>query len=179
MNIKKLKIEEIIKSYEMDSIANPKNAPTNKLIIKMLENSSLEFLSVEINRGGNIYNRGSVVECLLRACVNEFVLGHTNNHYKKQSNGIDLSTKNKSIALLKELGLTSGVTYEIKALSSLARASYNNHDKSDYIIMVDIRAKSKGVYLVNYNDLILYNNTSIKDYTNGKRLDLLGELLGL
>lgn len=177
--IKKIEINEIIKSYEMDSVANPKNAPTNKIIIKMLENSSLEFLSVEINRGGLIYNRGSVVECLLRACVNEYLSGKISHHYKKQSNGVDLSTKKKNTMLLNELGLLSGSTYEIKALSSLARASYNNHNKSDYIIMVDIRAKSLGVYLVKYSDLVFYNATSIKDYKQGKRLDLLGELLGL
>lgn len=177
--MKKIKIEEIIKGYEMDSIAHPKNAPTNKLVIKMLKASNLEYLTVEPTRSGAIYNRGSVVECVVRAIINEYVKGYTSNHYKKSSNGEDLSTKKKSIEMLNDLGLTTNKTYEIKLLSSLARASFDNANKSDYILMVDIRAKSKGVYLLRYEDIILYNKNSIKDYTKGKKLNTLGGLMGL
>ena len=177
--IKKIAINELIKGYELDSISHTKNAPSNTILINMLENSNLEFLSVEINRGGVIHNRGSVIECLVRACINEYVKGSTSNHYKKQCKGFDLSTKNKSAIMLFDLGLFSGMNYEIKSISSLARASYSNKEQGDFIIMVDIRAKSKGVYLVEYSDLIFYNETSIKGYKQGKRLELLEELLGL
>lgn len=175
--MKKININEIVKSYEMDSVAHPKNAPTNNAMITMLENTSLEYLTVEPTRSGNIFNRGSVAECVIKSVINEYVLGQTSNHYKKSSKGVDLSTKRKSIEMLQDLGLTTNKTYEIKLLSSLARASYDNTNKSDFVIMLDIRAKSKGVYLVSYNNLVLYNATSIKDY-KGKRLDLLSELLG-
>ena len=47
------------------------------------------------------------------------------------------------------------------------------------IIMIDLRNKTKGVYLVKPNDLVIYNGSSIKDYSNGIKLDLLMELLGL
>lgn len=176
--MKKIKINEIIKMYQMDSVAHSKNAPTNNAIISMLENTSLEYLTVEPTRTGAIFNRGSVAECVMRSVVNEYVKGSTNNHYKKSTHAEDLTTKCKSVEMLQDLGLQTNKTYEIKLLSSLARASYDNANKSDYIIMIDIRAKSKGVYLVNYNDLVLYNATSIKDY-KGQRLELLGELLGL
>lgn len=176
--MKKVKINEIVKSYEMDSVAHSKNAPTNNAMITMLENSSLEYLTVEPTRSGNIFNRGSVAECVIRSVINEYVIGHTSNHYKKSGNGSDLSTKRKSVDMLQDLGLLSNKSYEIKLISSLARASYDNTNKSDFIIMLDIRAKSKGVYLVKYSDLVLYNGTSIKDY-KGQRLDLLCELLGL
>ena len=176
--MKKVKINEIVKSYEMDSVAHSKNAPTNNALITMLENSSLEYLTVEPTRSGNIFNRGSVAECVIRSVINEYVIGHTSNHYKKSGNGSDLSTKRKSVDMLQDLGLLSNKSYEIKLISSLARASYDNTNKSDFIIMLDIRAKSKGVYLVKYSDLVLYNGTSIKDY-KGQRLDLLCELLGL
>jgi hypothetical protein len=176
--MKKTTINEIIKAYEMDSISHQKNAPTNNAMITMLENTNLEYLTVEPTRSGNIFNRGSVAECVIRSVINEYVLGHTSNHYKKSSNGSDLSTKKKSVDMLQDLGLASNKNYEIKLLSSLARASYDNANKSDFIIMLDIRAKSKGVYLVKYSDLVLYNGASIKDY-KGQRLDLLCELLGL
>ena len=177
--MKKIQIEAIIKSYAMDSQAHPKNAPTNNALISMLKNTSLEYLTVEPTRTGAIYNRGSVAECIIKSIINEYVLGQTSNHYKKSSKGVDLSTKRKSVEMLQDLGLSTNKSYEIKLISSLARASYDNTNKSDFVIMLDIRAKSKGVYLVNYNDLVLYNETSIKDYKNAKRLDLLGELLGL
>lgn len=176
--MKKIKVNEIVKSYEMDSVAHSKNAPTNNAIISMLENTNLEFLTVEPSRTGAIYNRGSVAECIIRSVINEYVNGVSANHYKKSNKGVDLSTKRKSVEMLNDLGLASNKSYEIKLISSLARASYDNTNKSDFIIMLDIRAKSKGVYLVNYNDLVLYNGTSIKDY-KGERLDLLCELLGL
>lgn len=175
--MKKIKINEIVKTYQMDSVAHPKNAPTNNTLITMLENTNLEFLSVEPSRSGNIFNRGSVAECVMRSVVNEYISGVSAKHYKKSTHAEDLTTKRKSVEMLQDLGLQTNKTYEIKLLSSLARASYDNANKSDYIIMIDIRAKSKGVYLVNYNDLVLYNATSIKDY-KGQRLDLLGELLG-
>ena len=45
--------------------------------------------------------------------------------------------------------------------------------------MVDLRGKNKGVYLVKPQDLVIYNGSSIKDYNNGVKLELLSELLGL
>lgn len=177
--MKKIKVNEIIASYERDSISHQKNAPTNQVIIKMLKASNLEYLTVEPTRSGAIYNRGSVVECVVRAIINEYVKGYTSNHYKKSNNGEDLSTKKKSIEMLNDLGLTSNKTYEIKLLSSLARASFDNANKSDYILIIDIRAKSKGIYLVDYNNIVLYNKNSIKDYTKGKKLNTLGGLMGL
>lgn len=177
--MKKISIDEIINAYKQDNKERPQNAKTNNILIDMLENASLEFLSVEINQNGTIYNRGSVAECLGRACVNEYVNGSTSKHYKKSTQGHDLSTNKKSIELLSELGLESNKVYEFKLLSGLARASYDNKEKADKIIMIDIRLKSKGVYLVDYDNIVLYNAKSIKDYKQGKRLDLLGELLGL
>ena len=176
--MKKVSVQTIINAYKQDNNERPKNAQTNNIIIEMLENASVDFLTVEINQNGTIYNRGSVAECLGRACVNEYVNGSTSNHYKKSTQGHDLSTNKKSVAMLKDLGLESNKAYEFKLISGLARASYDNKENADNIIMIDIRLKTKGVYLVNYNDLVLYNGTSIKDY-KGQRLDLLCELLGL
>lgn len=170
-------VEIIVKAFE-ESARNPKNAPTDNAIIEMLENTDLEFLQVEETRGGNLYNRGSVVECVVRYQLNSFLRGSASATYKKSVKNEDFSTVRKNTELVNELGLEPNKEYEIKLITSLARASMSNIIKTD-IIMVDLRNKTKGVYLVKPNDLIIYNGSSIKDYNNGVALDLLSELLGL
>lgn len=170
-------VEIIVKAFE-ESARNPKNAPTDNAIIEMLENTDLEFLQVEETRGGNLYNRGSVVECVVRYQLNSFLRGSASATYKKSVKDLDFSTVRKNQELLNELGLEPNKEYEIKLITSLARASMSNIIKTD-VIMIDLRNKTKGVYLVKPQDLIIYNNSSIKDYKNGVALDLLNELLGL
>lgn len=175
--MQKININTIIKAFE-ESARNPKNAPTDNAIIEMLENTCLEFLQVEETRGGKLYNRGSVVECVVRYVLNEYLNGVASATYKKSLKDEDFTTNKKSIELLNDLGLEKNKNYEIKLITSLARASMSNIIKTD-VIMIDLRNKSKGVYLVKPNDLVIYNNSSIKDYNNGVALDLLSELLGL
>ena len=172
-----VKIEIIVKAFE-ESARNPKNAPTDNAIIEMLENTDLQYLQVEETRGGNLYNRGSVVECVVRYQLNSFLRGSASATYKKSVKDLDFSTVRKNQELLQELGLEPNKEYEIKLLTSLSRASISNIIKTD-IIMVDLRGKTKGVYLVKPNDLVIYNSSSIKDYKNGIALELLSELLGL
>lgn len=176
--MKKVNVVEIIKGYEMDSQKTASHKPTNQAIIDMLENTALDSLTVEIARGGSVYNRGSVVECVVKYMLNEYIKGSASSHYKKSVSNEDFSTVRKNAELVKELGLEINVNYEIKCLSSIARASYTNKVESP-IIMVDLRKKSKGVYLVQPNDLVFYNASSISDYNNGESLDLIAELLGL
>lgn len=172
-----IKIETIIKAFE-ESAKISKNAPTDKAIIEMLENTCLEYLQVEETRGGKLYNRGSVVECVVRYVMNDFLRGSASATYKKSVKDLDFSTVRKNTDLLQELGLQPNKEYEIKLITSLARASMSSIIKTD-VIMVDLRGKTKGVYLVKPNDLVIYNGSSIKDYNNGVALELLGELLGL
>lgn len=177
--MQKVSINELIATYEADSKERPENAKTNALMIAMLENASIEFLTVELNQNSTIYNRGSVGECLGSACVNEYVTGRVAKHYAKKMQGVDFTTYNKNAKRLQELGLDPSKTYDFKVISGKSRASYSNKEKADFYIIIDIRLKTKGVYLVSFENLIFYNDTSIKDYKQGKRLDLLGELLGL
>lgn len=174
----KVNVNEIIKGYEMDSKNSPKRRPTNQAIIDMLENTSLDSLTVEIARGGSVYNRGSVVECVVKYMLNEYIKGSASSHYKKSIANEDFSTIRKNKDLVNELGLEINVNYEIKLISPIARASYSNKIESP-IIMVDLRNKTKGVYLVQPNDLVFYNASSISDYKKGESLDLIAELLGL
>lgn len=177
MKMQKIKINTILKAFE-ESAKNPKNAPTDSAIVEMLENTSLEFLQVEETRGGKLYNRGSVVECITRYALNDYLRGSASATYKKSVKNEDFSTMRKNRDLLHDLGLESNKEYEIKLITPLARASMSTIIKND-IILIDLRAKTKGAYLVKPKDLILYNGSSIKDYQNGVRLDLLCELLGL
>lgn len=176
--MQKVQINQIVRAYERDSIAHSKNKPTNALIISMLENASVESLQVEPTRGGTIFNRGSVVECLTRAALNEFINGKVASVYKKSTNEEDFNTNKKNAERVSELGLQVNTNYEIKVISSLARASMSTKVVNPCIV-VDLRAKTLGVYLVQPKDLIIYNGSSIKDYNNGVALSLLGELLGL
>lgn len=170
-------INTILKAFE-ESAKTPKNTPTDRAIIEMLENTDLEFLQVEETRGGNLYNRGSVVECVVRYQLNSFLRGSASATYKKSVKDLDFSTVRKNQELIQELGLEPNKEYEIKLITSLARASMSSIIKTD-IIMIDLRNKTKGVYLVKPNDLVIYNGSSIKDYKKGVSLDLLCELLGL
>lgn len=175
--MEKILVNEIIKKYQMNnSVA--KNAPTNNAIIKMLQATELKSLVVEPAKSGAVLNRGSVVECVVRYALIEYILGEAPKTMKKSTSNEDFNTKGFDIEMLEDLGLQANTNYEIKLLSSIARASYE--DKKEMpIIMVDLRAKSKGVYLVEPKDLVLYNPKSISDYTKGTRLDLVSELLGI
>lgn len=175
--MQKVNVNVIIEKFK-ESAKTPKNAPTDNTIIEMLENTNLEFLTVEIARGGSVFNRGSVIECVVRYALNDFLRGSASANYKKSVKNEDFSTIRKNAELLNELGLESNKNYEIKLITSLARASMSNIITSD-IIMVDLRGKNKGVYLVKPQDLVIYNNSSIKDYKKGVKLELLSELLGL
>lgn len=180
-NFKKVSVNAIIEKYALDSARNVKNAPTNNAIIEMLENTSLEYLQVETSRSGSIFNRGSVVECVVRNVCNEFLNGKSATTYKKSVSDEDFTTYKKNIDLVKELGLQPNKKYEIKLITSLARASYSGAIDSD-IIIVDLRAKTYGVYLVKPSDIVIYNKggqLGIKDYNNAKNLSLLEELLGM
>lgn len=180
-NFKKVSVNAIIERYEMDSARNVKNAPTNNSIIEMLENTSLEFLQVETSRSGSVFNRGSVVECVIRNVCNEFLNGKSATTYKKSVSNEDFTTYKKNADLVKQLGLEPNKKYEIKLITSLARASYSGVIDSD-IIIVDLRAKTYGVYLVKPSDIVIYNKggqLGIKDYKNGKNLTLLEELVGM
>lgn len=175
--MEKILVNEIIRKYkENNKVA--KNAPTNNAIIKMLQGTELKSLVVEPSKTGAILNRGSVVECVVRYALIEYVLGEAPKTMRKSVNNEDFNTNGFDIEMLADLGLQANTNYEIKLLSSVARASYD--DAKDLpIIMVDLRAKSKGVYLVEPKDLVLYSAKSISDYVKGTRLDLVGELLGL
>ena len=174
--MQKVKIEVIIEKFE-ESAKNPKNAPTDNTIIEMLDNTSLEFLQVEETRGGALYNRGSVVECITRHIINDYVRGQASSYYKKSVKDLDINLMKCNKDLLNDLNLKNQ-DYEIKLITPLARASMSSVIKTD-VIIIDLRAKTKGAWLVSPNDLVIYKGSSIKDFQNGVKLDLLTELLGL
>ena len=96
--------EYLIKAFE-ESARNPKNAPTDSTIVEMLENTCLEYLQVEETRGGKLFNRGSVVECVVRYVLNDFLRGSASATYKKSVKDLDFSTVRKNQELLQEAHL--------------------------------------------------------------------------
>lgn len=159
---------------------NTKNAPTNNLVINCILNAGLDKIGVETTRSNGGFNRGSIVECCIKKVINDYLGIGTKTENEKSVSDYDLNLTKRNKELLNELGLNNK-TYEVKCISSLARASAiapSSIAKIEDVIMVDLRAKSLGVYLVNKKDLILYDkNNSIQDYKNSKKLELLSELL--
>lgn len=165
---------------------NQKEKSTNDKIISMLENSNLEKVKIEISKNGS-FNRGSLVECLVKSAILNYLYIDNSKIAKSQKGENDLNLSKRSKDLLKELGLENQ-NYEIKLLTSLARASrINDLNACKKVLMVDLRNKSCGCYVVDKENLILYTNckpnenayNSIKDYKNGIELETLSEILGL
>lgn len=176
---------EMIKSelvLEKLGLSKGKKAQTDLLLVDMVLNSGLEKIGIEKTSNGG-FNRGSLGECCLRAVILQY-LGLDIENISKSLSDLDINLTKRNKDLLNELGLKNQA-YEIKTLTSLARASKLERLDLKEILLVDTRAKTKGVYLVNVKDLDLYQNcepcdnayNSIKGYKKAERLELLSELL--
>lgn len=178
--MQKIKVNEIIKSYEMDALNKPKNKATNEKIIEMLLNTTLESISVNPTKSLAVCNRGEVVECMLKSQVFDY-LGKDKEikTSKCYSNDLDLRQE-KDLESLEDLGLYNS-TYEIKFISPLANATVKNNKTKKVLIVNVVEKFGCGVYLVDSKNLVVNNSKHIKaeSVLNGVRLDLLSELLGL
>lgn len=180
---KKLLLVESENIIEKLECCSDKERATNQALINMLENSGLEKVGIEPSKTGKSFNRGSLAECIIRASILQY-LGFSVEEIRKSVNGLDINLCKRNKELLKDLGLDN-LSYEIKLLTSLSRASKIEKDNQAKVIMVDLRKKSFGIWLVNRNDLVLYQNcnpkdnayNSIKDYNKGAYLELLSELV--
>ena len=154
--MQKVNVNVIIERFG-ESAKNPKNAPTDNTIIEMLENTNLEYLTVEIARGGSVFNRGSVVECLVKLFLTN---QKTTSKYAQGRNDINLN----------------GVGYEIKYYNSVAYASLSKKQQQQYnnkeykpLIAVD----SYGVYISNTQYYKIAKNGKISGIS--KRLGTIVE----
>lgn len=167
-----------------------KERATNNLIIKMLNASNLDKVKIEISKNGG-FNRGSLVECLVKSAILNYLYIDNSKISKSNKGENDLNLSKRSKDLLSDLGLINKA-YEIKCISSLARASKIDYVNAcvngiNQVIIVDLRAKSLGCKLVKLGDLIVYQNckptdnayNSIKDYKNEIELKELNDIVGL
>lgn len=180
--MEKVKKENLITELlEDNKKKGGKNAPTNNLIIEMLENANIESLGVSPTRGGNLHNRGEIVELVVKSMIFEYCgldYQEINKALQKES---DLITNKLDIELLKELDLPKSANIEIKFTSSIANASIKNNKARYCLIVNSCKKYGIGAYLLFSRDLIKDNNDHIKPESvlNGARLELLSELLGL
>lgn len=177
-NVKK---ELVIELLRKDSAKNPKNAPTNDLVAEMLENCNIENLGVSPTRSGALYNRGEIVEIVVKSMIFEYCGLDFENINKALQKEHDLITSKIDVELLQDLGLPKSANIEIKFTSSIANASVKNN-KARYCLIVNACSKyGLGAYLVESKKLEKDNHDHIKPSSvlNGVLLELLSELLGL
>lgn len=170
----------IIELLRKDNTRTPKNAPTNCALIEMLENSNLELFAVSPTRSGGLYNRGEIVELIIKALIFEFC-GLNVEIKKSQMRESDLNTLKLKVEDLEALGLPKSVNIEVKLTSSIANASVKSN-KARWCLIVNLCAKyGVGAYLVESKNLIKdkHDHITPQSVVNGVYLDLITELLGL
>lgn len=168
--MKKLTMELLL---TLNNEQQPKAKYSNNVILKMLEKmpSTLD-IDVEPTRKGFAFNRGSLVECLVRAVItNDFTQTRANAR-ESDLNSMDFTTQ--------QLELINGVkskNIEIKFSTSFAPATKKSN-KARYVIIVC----ESGVYMIESKNIIWTkagklnaNNQRHKDMV---RLDKLMDLLG-
>ena len=150
-NVKTINLKALKEMYEKDSLNKPKNKVCNNPIIALIEliNDYSKIIKCELAKGGNVLNRGSVVECLIKLLLTN---QKTTQKYKANKNDIKLD----------------GVGYEIKFTNSVAYASLSAKQRKDYdnkefkpLILVD----SFGVYLSNTKYYQIAKNGKVKGVT--------------
>jgi uncharacterized Zn ribbon protein len=147
-NVKVMRLNEVKEMFVKDMQVKPKNKTCNVAILELIDliNDNSKTIKCEIAKGGDVLNRGSVVECLIKLYLTN---QKTTSKYKANKNDINLN----------------GVGYEIKYTNSVAYASLSKKQKTEYdnkqykpLIMVD----SYGVYLSNTQYYQIAKNGKVK-----------------
>lgn len=146
----------------------PKAKYSNDILLTMLEHVSDNFTArLEETRGSFAFNRGSAVECLLRAIVTGEM-----NAVKAQAGEADLFLK-KAV-----LGLPAKAKIEVKFSTSFAPAAAKT-SKGKWVVIVG----QEGAFLVESKNLVATAKGKINlNDQNAKychRLNELSEALGL
>ena len=162
------KKEEMVALLIKNNQNQPKAKYSNAVLLAMLDHVSDNFTArVEETRGQFAFNRGSAVECLLRAIVTGEM-----DTAKAQAKEADLFL-NKSV-----LGLPARAKLEVKFSTSFAPATAKT-SKGKYVVIIG----QEGAFLVESKNLVTTAKGKINlNDQNSKychRLNELSEALGL
>ena len=150
-NVKSINLKQLKEMYERDNVNKPKNKICNNPILELIKliNDYSKIIKCELAKGGNVLNRGSVVECLVKLLLTN---QKTTQKYKANKNDIKLDS----------------IGYEIKYTNSVAYASLSDKQRAEYdnkqfkpLILVD----SFGVYLSNTQYYQIAKNGKVKGVT--------------
>lgn len=162
------KKEEMVALLIKNNQTQPKAKYSNAVLLAMLEHVSDDFTAkMEETRGKFAFNRGSAVECLLRAIVTGDM-----NTTKARAKEADLFLKKET------LGLPARAKLEVKFSTSFAPATAKT-SKGKYVVIIG----QEGAFLVESKNLVATAKGKINlNNQNAKychRLDELSQALGL
>ena len=162
------KKEDMVSLLIKNNETQPKAKYSNDILLAMLEHVSDNFTArLEETRGNFAFNRGSAVECLLRAIVTGEM-----NAVKAQAGEADLFLK-KAV-----LGLPARAKIEVKFSTSFAPATAKT-SKGKWVVIIG----QEGAFLVESKNLVATAKGKINlNDQNAKychRLNELSEALGL
>lgn len=164
---------ELINALVENNTNQPKAKYSNNAIIQMLESLSVDFTAdVEPTRNGFAFNRGSLVECIIKAVVCGLDSG-----VKSNCRVADLDTMHLDA---EHLALVNGVkssNIEIKFSTSFAPATHKTSKARKTIIVCEY-----GIYMLDSKNIvptksgkININNQNKNDLTElSELMDLLG-----
>ena len=165
--------KELVYLLTQNTQQQPKAKYSNAIILRMLDTLPNNFVaSVEITRGGFMLNRGSLVECIIKAVVSGDM-----NSKKSEKEASDLDTTNLDKNHLELVNNIVSTNIEIKFSTSFAPATKKTNKARKTIIVGD-----SGIYMIDSRNIVTtkagkinLNNQHIKDLTPlTKLMDLLG-----
>lgn len=164
---------QLVELFKENNQVQPKAKYSNNVIIQMLETLSSDFVAdIEPTRNGFAVNRGSLVECIIKA-----VVYGVNGVNKSSCKVADLDTTHLDT---EHLALVNGVkssNIEIKFSTSFAPATHKTSKARKTIIVCEY-----GVYMIDSKNIIPtksgkinINNQNTRDLVELTELmDLLG-----
>lgn len=164
---------QLITLFKENNLKQPKAKYSNNVILQMLDTLSSDFVAdVEPTRSGFAINRGSLVECIIKA-----VIYGVNDATKSSCRVADLDTTKLNDT---QLSLVNGVVssnIEIKFSTSFAPATHKTSKAHKTIIVSEsmiVMLDSKDIVPTKAGKININNQKSSKCKTLDKLMDLLG-----
>ena len=162
---------ELISLFAQNNTVQPKAKYSNNAILRMLEKMPCDFVAdVETTRGGFLVNRGSLVECIIKATV--YGVARVE---KSACNSSDLDTTKLNA---QQLALVHGVkssNIEVKFSTSFAPATKKMNKARKTIIVCE-----HGIYMIDSRNIVATSAGKINiNNQKNKDLDPLKELMDL
>ena len=143
--MKRFEKKELIEMLERNTQKQPKAKYSNSVLLHMLENVGDNFAAyLEPARGGDMVNRGSLAEVIIKSFLYE-----VDEVSKSLAYAVDLDSRSLSDEKIKLLRGLKSSNIEIKFTTSFAPATYKKN-KARYTMIVC----QEGIYLIRSSAII-------------------------